>query len=182
MPANRLTLTVVALYLSATPGAISLPAAELRLHPRYGILGDTHAGAERVNSKGQVVPNLRQFTAVNPRELGAVAQDYGVPFIDPAWVKANICFGWSANEPFTQTLLAGTLLLRKNDRPVLEIKGAIDPCLTAGQTIAAQFPHLSVEAEQFPKTAYGRRGVYGIALDKLTIKPGDTFTALLPEN
>jgi hypothetical protein len=182
MPANHLSLTVVALYLSETPGAISVPVAELRLRANYGVVGDTHAGAERVNSKGQVVPNLRQFTAVNPRELGAVAQDYGAPFIDPAWIKANICFGWSASEPFTRTLTPGTLLLQGKERPVLEVKGQVDPCVTAGQTIAAQFPHLAMEAEQFPKVAYGRRGVHGIVLEELTIRPGDTFAALLPEN
>ncbi|HEY7357677.1 MAG TPA: hypothetical protein VH590_14465 [Ktedonobacterales bacterium] len=182
MPASRLTLTVVALYLSETPGAISVPVAELRLRPNYGIVGDTHAGAERVNSKGQVVPNFRQFTAVNPRELGAVAEDIGVPFIDPAWVKANICFGWLSSEPFTQTLAPGTLLLQGAERPVLEIKGAVEPCLGAGQAIAAQFPQLAMEAEQFPKVAYGRRGVHGVVLEELTIRPGDTFTALLPEN
>ncbi len=180
MPTSRLILTVVALYRSETPGAISVPVAELRLLPNYGILGDTHAGADRVTSKGQVVPNLRQFTAVNPRELGAVAEDLGVPYLDPAWIKANICFGWSSDGLFTETLTPGTLLLQGDERPVLEIKGVVDPCLGAGETIAAQFPLLAMQAHQFPKVAYNRRGVHGVALAEVTIRVGDTFTALLP--
>ena len=179
MPASRVTLTVMALYVSETPGGISSPVSGLRLLPNYGVAGDTHSGATQLTEEGTAVPNMRQFTAVNPRELGVVAEDLGVPFLDPAWLKANICFAWSGGENFTETLVAGTLLSR-NGQPVLEIKGAVDPCLKAGQTIAAQFPHLAIEAQQFPKKAYGRRGVHGIVLEALTIKIGDTFTAVLP--
>ncbi|HLW01158.1 MAG TPA: hypothetical protein VKT82_21050 [Ktedonobacterales bacterium] len=180
MPNSRLTLTVVALYLSHTEGASGAPVAELRLRPNHGVEGDSHSGSTQVAENGEVVPNLRQWTAVNPRELGAVAEDLGIPFIDPAWVKANICFGWSSDAPFTQTLAPGTLLLQDNERPVLEIKGEVDPCLGMGQRIAAQFPHLSMQAQRFPKTAYGRRGVHGIVLEEMTIRLKDTFTVALP--
>ena len=180
MPASRLTLTVLALYVSETPGGISSPVSEVRFLPNYGVAGDTHSGATQLTDDGVAVPNMRQFTAVNPRELGAVAEDLGVPFLDPAWLKANICFAWSGGDNFTQTLVPGTLLLQGDARPVLEIKGEVDPCLKAGQTIAAQFPHLLVVAHQFPKISYGRRGVHGIVLEALTMRIGDTFTAVLP--
>jgi hypothetical protein len=180
MPSDHLTLTVIALYRSETPGASSVSVPELHLRPDYGVVGDTHSGPTQVAEDGEVVPNLRQFTAVNSRELGAVAEDLGVPFIDPAWVKANICFGWSASDPFTRTLAPGTLLLNDAGRPVLEIKGVVDPCLGMGQIIAAQWSHLSMEAQWFPKRAYGRRGVHGIALEELTIRLADTFTVILP--
>lgn len=179
MPASHVTLTVIALYVSETPGGISSPVSEVRLLPNYGVAGDTHSGETQLTEAGAAAPNMRQFTAVNPRELGVVAEDFGVPFLDPAWLKANICFAWSGGDNFTETLVAGTLLY-SNERPVLEIKGAVDPCLGAGQTIAAQFPRLAIEAQQFPKKAYGRRGVHGIVLEALTIKIADTFTAVLP--
>ncbi len=181
MPTSCLTLSVLALYVSRAEGGISVPVSELRLLPNYGVEGDSHSGATQVTDTGEVVPNLRQFTAVNPRELGEVAEDLGVPFLDPAWLKANICFGWSASEPFTQTLTPGTLLLQGKERPVLEIKGAVDPCLKMGQVIAAQWPLQTLQPQQFPKTAYGRRGLHGIVLEELTTRQADTFTVILPD-
>jgi hypothetical protein len=181
MSSDVLTLTVISLYLSKTPGGISTPVPELHLRPQYGIVGDTHAGETQFDADtGQDVPNLRHFTAVNPRELGAVAEAWGIPSIDPAWLKANICFASSGREPFTEKLVTGTTLINAAGRPVLEIKGATTPCLKMGQTIAAQFPQLAVKAELFPRLAYGQRGVHGTVLEETTITLGETFTVALP--
>jgi hypothetical protein len=175
-----LTLTVVSLYVSKTPGAISVPVPEIHLRPEYGIVGDTHVGETQVRSTGEVVPNLRHFTAVNTRELGQVAEAFGVPFIDPAWIKANICFACPAIKHFTETLVEGTRLIDSQGRAVLEVKGVTEPCIDAGKTVAAQFPLHPAEAQYFPKAAHGHRGVYGIVLEESTIRLDETFTILLP--
>ncbi len=175
-----LTLTVVSLSISKTPGGISVPVPEIYLRPDYGIVGDTHAGETRVRSTGEVVPNFRHFTAVNARELGEVAEAFGVPFIDPAWIKANICFACPDIKNFTESLVEGTRLIDSQGRAVLEVRGVTDPCIDAGKAVAAQFPHLSVEAQYFPKAAHGHRGVYGIVLEESTIRLDETFTILLP--
>ena len=181
MPGDVLTLKVAALYLSKTPGGVSEPVPELHLRPRYGVVGDSHAGEKQFDdSTGQHVPNLRHFTAVTPRELGEVAEALGIPFIDPAWLKANICFASADIVSITETLIDGTTLLDAQGRPVLEIKGATDPCLKMGEWIAAHFPQVPVEAQLFPKLSYGRRGVHGIALEETALRIGDTFTATLP--
>ncbi len=181
MPTDVLTLTIVSLYLSKTPGGISAPVSELHLRPRSGVVGDSHAGETQFDeSTGQHVPNLRHFTAVTPRELGEVAEALGIPFIDPAWLKANICFASPGIASMTETLVDGTTLLNAQGRPVLEIKGPTDPCLKMGQWIAGQFPQLPVEAQLFPKLSYGRRGVHGIVLAETTLTIGDTFTVALP--
>ena len=182
MSSTVFTLTIVSLYLSKAPGDnISAPAAELRLRPRYGIVGDSHAGETQFDEgTGQHVLNLRHFTAVTPRELGEVAEALGIPFLDPAWLKANICFASPDIASITQTLVDGTTLLNAQGHPVLEIKGPTDPCLGMGARIAARFPQLPVEAQRFPKLSYGRRGVHGIALEETTLTIGDTFTVALP--
>jgi hypothetical protein len=174
------TLTVTALYISKESGVMNVQVPEISLRPNYGILGDTHAGEDRVRGTGEVVPNLRQFTAINPRELGEVAEKFGLPYIDPAWVKANICFACPELERFTEGLVEGTKLLDGRERAVLEIKGVTEPCIDAGEYIAAQVPHLAIDGKMFPKVAYGRRGVHGIALEDVTIKLYDRFTVLLP--
>jgi len=173
-------LKVVALYISREPGAVNVQVPEISIRPNYGIVGDTHAGEDRVRGTGEIVPNLRQFTVANPRELGEVAERLGLPYLDPAWVKANICLTCPELENFTQMLVEGTRLFDAREYPVLEIKGVTDPCIDAGEYIAAQVPHLSIDAKLFPKAAYMRRGVYGIALENITIKLYDEFTVLLP--
>lgn len=173
MHADHITLRVVALYVSRVRGTVSEPVSEIQLRPDYGIVGDSHAR--------EGMDNLRQFTAVSVAELGSVAEALGVPFVDPAWVKANICFVCPELENFTEKLIEGTTLSSADGRAVLEVKGAVDPCLDTGKTIAAQFPRFAVNPQLFPKAAYGRRGVYGIVLEEVTIKIGDIFTVILSE-
>lgn len=173
-----LTLKVISLYMSRTHGAPSSPVEALHLRPNYGIVGDSHMEERVIDSAGELVPN-RHFTAVHPGELGRIAHALGVPFIDPAWIKANICFACSATENFTETLVPGTKLLNAQGLAVLEIKGVTDPCVTGGEYVAAQFPHLTIAAQRFPKAAYMLRGVHGIALEEITIRLADTFTVRL---
>ena len=179
MPTQPLTLKVISLYKSQTHGEPSVPVSSLHLRPNYGIVGDSHMEERVVNSVGELVPN-RHFTAVHPGELGKVAHTLGVPFIDPAWINANICFTCSAIENFTETLVPGTRLLDAQEHAVLEIKGVTDPCLTGGEYVAARLPHLAVKAQLFPKAAYMLRGVHGIALEEITIQLYDTFKVQLP--
>ncbi|HEY3991366.1 MAG TPA: hypothetical protein VGM01_00680 [Ktedonobacteraceae bacterium] len=179
MPTQPLILKVISLYMSQTHGEPSVPVPSLCLRPYYGIVGDSHMEERVVNNAGELVPN-RHFTAVHPAELGKIAHALDVPFIDPAWIKANICFTCSAIENFTETLIPGTQLLDAQGRAVLEIKGVTDPCLTGGEYVAAQFPHLAVKAPLFPKAAYMLRGVHGIALEEITIQLYDSFRVQLP--
>src|SRR6185437_15560286 len=113
---------VISLYRSLTHGTMSSSVEVLHLRPDYGIVGDSHMEERNVDITGEVVPN-RHFTAVHPGELGRIAHALGVPFIDPAWIKANICFACSGTDHFTETLIAGIKLLDAQGRAVLEIKG-----------------------------------------------------------
>lgn len=132
-----------------------------------------------VDGEGRLIPN-RHFTAVHPGELGKMAHALGVPFIDPAWIKANICFTCSGCENFTEALIPGTRLLDARGQAVLEISGVTDPCLKGGSYVAAHWSHLGVEAQRFPKAAYLLRGIHGIALEEVTLRLHDAFTARLP--
>lgn len=175
-----MTLRVIALYVKPVKGAIGVPVASLDITPGYGIAGDHHTGQTRVRSTGEVVENVRHFTAVSAAELGAVAEEMGVPYIDPAWIGANICFAFDGSDRFTRSLPDGTRLCDAADRAVLEVRGDTAPCLVAGGVIASRFPHLGVRPERFPRCAMHRRGIYGVALEPATIRTGDVFTALVP--
>ncbi|HEV8191928.1 MAG TPA: hypothetical protein VGP82_10655 [Ktedonobacterales bacterium] len=170
-------LRVIALYIKPHSGVPSSPMPMLELRPEFGIVGDHHTGPTRVRSTGEVVNNVRHFTAVTPQDLGAAAESLGVPYIDPAWIGANICFAYEGPEPFTSSFREGTRLYDSAGHAILEVKGETEPCLDAGKMIAVQFPGLNVPATLFPKCAIGRRGVYGIALEEAVIRLGDTLTA-----
>src|SRR5260370_11654659 len=119
MPDDTATLTVAALYVSEASGVPSTPVAELRLRVGHGVEGDRHVGPTRVRGNGAVVPNLRQFTAVSPEELGQAASALGAPYIDPAWIGANICFVGPAAAALTAALTPGALLLDASGEPAL---------------------------------------------------------------
>lgn len=179
MPAQPLTLRVIALYVSEVHGKPSVAVPALRLRPGYGIVGDSHMAERNVDDEGRVIPN-RHFTAVHPGELGKMAHALGVPFVDPAWLKANICFTCADVENFTETFVPGTQLLDARGKTILEIRGVTDPCITGGAYVAAHWSHLGIEAQRFPKAAYLLRGIHGIALEDVTLQLHDTFTARLP--
>jgi len=182
MPQDTRTLTVAALYISEAKGVPSTPVAELRLRVGHGIAGERHAGPTRVRGNGEVVPNLRQFTAVSPEELGRAASALGAPYIDPAWIGANICFVGPAAATLTATLVPGATLLDASGALALRVEGVTEPCVDAGGMIAARFPHLPIRGERFPKCAIGRRGVFGVALKDAAIAIGDSFTVAPPHS
>lgn len=176
MGEGKQTLLVAALYISEVSGIPSVPVAELRLRVGHGIEGERHVGRTRVRSTGEVVPNLRQFTAVSHEELGRAASALGAPYIDPAWINANICFAGQAAGALTARFAPGTILLDAHGEPMLRVEGVTEPCLDAGRMIAAQFPHLPIDAGRFPKCALGRRGIYGTVLQNAAITIGDYVT------
>jgi hypothetical protein len=170
------TLRVIALYISPDKGPASTPVSSFEVRPNYGVVGDRHTGVMRTRSNGQVVPNLRHFTAITPQELGTVAEALGVPYIDPAWINANMVVAFDGPGPLTATLEFGARLCDASGTAIFQVEGAVEPCLEAGEIIASHFPDLHVRGERFPKCAIGRRGIYGVALVEATIRQGDVLT------
>jgi hypothetical protein len=173
-------LIVAALYVSEARGTPSLPVSELRLRVGHGVVGDRHTGPTRVRGNGEVVTNLRQFTIVSSEELGRAASALGAPYIDPAWINANLCLTGPAAAALTTTLVPGTLLLATDGQPLLRIEGVTEPCVEAGAMIASQFPHLPIDGKRFPKAAMGLRGVFGAVVQDGTIAIGDRLAVSLP--
>ncbi len=179
MRTSSYTLTVIGLYMKQTSGQPGVAVPSIEIRPHHGVVGEPNTGVTRVRSTGEVVPNFRHFTAVSPFEVSEIAALLNIPFIDPAWLSANICF--AGLDKLTTKLVAGTRLLNEQDQAVLEVKGETDPCLKLGQRLASFHPHHRIQPQLFPKYAYGRRGVYGIALEPTVIKLYDTLQVVIPE-
>src|SRR5712691_7083357 len=172
------TLTVIGLYVKQIRHQPGVAVSQLEIQPNHGVVGESNIGPQRVRSTGEVVPNVRHFTAVSPFDLGEIAAALKVPYLDPGWLSANICF--AGLDRLTRTLVAGTRLLNERGEAVLEVKGETDPCLKMGERLAALHPLHEIRPQMFPKVAHGWRGVYGIALEPTVLRLYDRLTVVLP--
>ncbi len=177
MSVTTYTLTVIGLYLKQAHRRPTVAVPYLELHPDYGIAGQCYDPPPR-SSSGEPEPNLRQFTAVSPFELHEIATRLQVPFLDPAWLSANICF--AGLDRLTETLVTGTRLLDTEGQALLEVKGETTPCLEMGQRLASLHPLHNVQPELFPRYAVHLRGVHGIALKPAIIRLYDQLTVIPP--
>ena len=178
MQVSTPTLTVIGLYMKRVSNQPGVAVPQLEFRPGHGVVGELNAGAMLMTGAGELIPNVRHFTAVSPFELGEIAAALKIPFLDPAWLSANICF--DGLDRLTKVLVAGTRLLNAEGQAVLEVKDETDPCLKMGQRLASLHPLHEIQPQYFPKYAYGLRGVYGIALEPTVIRLYDTLTVVLP--
>lgn len=151
----------------------------------HGIKGDWHAGPRLADgreeellkfghSKGTLLANHREFSAVSKEEMEEVATKMKIAGIPAGSVGENLILSCIPN--LTQ-LPSGTLIFfRKNEKElrtaVLAVWRDNGPCLYAGKEIAQQVgPH--VQAVAFPKVAVGKRGIVGSVYASGIIHEGD---------
>ena len=144
-----------------------------------GIIGDKHAGFTRASDsqtpeyqRGTLIRNNRQWSAVSPEELSLIAESMGIPFIDPAWLGANLAL---SGIPNLTELPKGTKL-RFPEETVLLIEGENMPCTGPGEVIASKYPEKGLKANSFPKAAFGKRGLIGVVERPGIIKLNDVVT------
>jgi MOSC domain-containing protein YiiM len=165
---------IEALYVGSAPGPekIPQPALEVTLE---GIVGDKHAGlSRRANvdypeyTPGTPVRNSRQWSAVSPEELALVAAALGIPYIDPAWLGANLSI---SGIPKLTTLPKGSKLLFPEGAGLV----VNAPCTSPGEVIASKYPEKELKANLFPKAAYHKRGLVGMVECAGIIRAGDVI-------
>src|SRR3990167_1822795 len=122
-------------------GSASVFRDQYRVHPLMGIAGEIHDGflktadirdQEQLSRrsllpKGVEIRNRRQWTAVSVEELKIVAKNLEIPYIDPAWLGANIAFSEIDN---LSKLPKGSLIFF-HDNAILEVEEENSPCVVA---------------------------------------------------
>ncbi len=156
------TVQVTGLYVGL-PNAIRSESTSSLIVDWDGILGDRHIGMTRYSGKRErkdydlktEIRNNRQFSAVSPEELTAIAHALGVEGIEPEWLGANLLLAGLPNlsqiTPLTRLFFEGGV--------VLTIFAENIPCRPAGEEINRHLAQVSPTS--FPKAAMGRRGVVG---------------------
>lgn len=174
----RLEARVESLYVGDNSGLEKTPQPFLEVNLE-GIVGDKHAGftkgadsRNREYLRGSEMRNDRQWSAVSPEELAVIAELMGIPQIDSGWIGANLALAGISN---LTELPKGSKLVFPEDA-VLLVEGENMPCVGPGEVIAAKYPDSGLKASQFPKAAYGRRGLVGVVERPGIIKLQDVVT------
>ncbi|MBV9349746.1 MAG: MOSC domain-containing protein [Patescibacteria group bacterium] len=132
-----------------------------------GILGDSHAGfsrsaggrkSERRYPRGTKIRNYRQWSAVSIEELAIIAENMGIPSIDPGWIGANVAL--RGVPEFTQLPKGSTFAFP--EKAVLLVEEANLPCTAPGDVIGSKYSGRNFRPNLFPKAAMGRRGLVGV--------------------
>lgn len=127
-----------------------------------GFPGDKHFGdtmpagsSQKPYPKGTEVRNTRQVSIVSVEELQEIADELGVPKIEPEWVGANMLV--SGIDKLT-SLPPGSRLHFEHGVGLV-VEGDNSPCTTAGGEIQENYPDVAGITTAFPKKAIGKRGL-----------------------
>ena len=184
---NEIQLTVVGLYRGMEEIVEKFPEPELTLD-KNGVIGDRFYGATRYsNSRKTIVPNERMWSAVSIEDVtftlarwNKLLRDKQLPAcvseLDPAWFGPNICFSGMMGFSLVPE---GTKFVFPRG-PVLVVAEENQPCMTAAQYIAGQYPSQDVKPELFVKAALLHRGLVGYVERGGTIQAGDAASIIYP--
>lgn len=149
-----------------------------------GVLGDRHHGLTRPSDtrqlryypRGTTIRNRRQLSVVAVDELAEIADQLGLPYLQPGWLGANLLVD---GVPALSALPIGSRLLFAGGAGLV-CEGVNQPCRLPAELIQAQFPWSSAQAG-FVKAAYGRRGIVASVEVPAPLVAGEVFTVALPE-
>lgn len=182
---------------SAVPGTPGQPdfvtaaAPGLRLD-LTGIPGDLHAGATRRSgarepwlTRGTVIRNDRQLSALCRDELAEIARRLAIPLLQPEWIGGNLLIeglpGFSALAPGSRLAFGGGWQGkgRFDGGAILRVEGYNLPCRQAGRALAGFCGEPALEFA-FVKQAAELRGLV-LSVDREgDIAPGDAVVVIPP--
>jgi len=147
-----------------------------------GAIGDRHYGETMLSGgrqkylydRGTEIRNHRQLSIVDVSELALVAEALGIDVLEPGVIADNIC-----TEGITDlTALPGLTRLVFEGGAVIVTGGENTPCTIAGQMVSDRYGH--PPAADFPKAAWGLRGLVAWVDRPGTIRPGEAITVVPP--
>lgn len=146
-----------------------------------GLEGESHSGLVRLScvrvrhqyKEGTEIRNTRQISIVSVEELAAIADNMGIPELEPEWVGANLLVSgipdFTKIPPSTRLIFAGGASL------VVDLENS--PCKYPGEIIDRHHPG---KGSLFAKAAYGRRGVTAWVEREGSIDTGDSIEVHIP--
>lgn len=152
-----------------------------------GFDGDKHQGWFRASDtrakrypRGTRIWNSRQISIVSVEELEVIAQELGVPKIEPEWLGANMCVSGILD---LSLVPPRTKIFIPNDDGGPEVGMYVTapnkPCIGPGEVIQAHYPDVQGLATRFPKVAMGKRGVVAVVEHGGVIRGGVEISVVI---
>ena len=124
-----------------------------------GMAGETHGGHTRAAcvrvknlfDPGTEIFNSRQLSVLSTEELDQIAQDMGVPSLNPEWVGANLVIEGMDH----LSLLPPSARLQFDSGATIVVSAMNKPCKYPAEVIATHYPD---QGKFFVKAALNRRG------------------------
>ncbi len=138
--------------------------------------GETRASCVRVRAQyeiGTEIRNTRQISILSHEELAVIADEMGVPGLEPEWVGANLLL--SGIPDLTQLPPSSRLMFDGGASLVVDMENG--PCKYPGDVIETYCPG---KGTAFPKAALGRRGITAWVERPGAILTGDKVAVHIP--
>ena len=146
-----------------------------------GPVGDCHTGETRKSDsrtlalypRGQDIRNVRQLTLLCTDELRTIAEELGIPVVDPSWLGANIVFGGIPH--FTFLPPSSRLQFPSGATIVIDMENY--PCSQIAEVIGRHYPEVQ---NKVVKRAMHKRGLTAWVERAGSIYNGDEVTIFIP--
>ena len=146
-----------------------------------GPVGDCHTGVTRKSDsrtlvlypRGLDIRNVRQLTLLCSDELQAIADELGIPAVNPSWLGANIVFSGIANFTF----LPPSTRLQFPSGATIVVDMENYPCSQIAEVIGRHHPEVQ---NKVVKKALHKRGLTAWVERKGAIHNGDDVTIFIP--
>lgn len=147
-----------------------------------GVAGEQHFGDRRPScvrvkdlyATGTEITNARQLSVLSEEELDAIAQEMGLPDLDPSLLGASMVLRGIAD--FSH--LPPSSRLQGPSGAVLTIDMENGPCIFPGREIEAEAPGFG---PKFKPAARDRRGVTAWVERPGTLSLGDSLRLFVPD-
>lgn len=146
-----------------------------------GFEGESHSGLVRKScvrvrnlyKQGTEIRNVRQISILSVEDLQQIADNMGVPDLQPEWLGANLLVSGVPN--FTRLPPSTRLLFDGGASLVIDLENS--PCKYPGEIIERFHPGFG---DRFAKAAVGLRGVTAWVEHEGQINTGDGIRVFVP--
>ncbi|NRA19737.1 MAG: sulfurase [Oceanospirillaceae bacterium] len=182
LKSSKFTATIDSLFINNNRDLSLASEKVTRIEVNYrGFQGEAHSGLTRGSCsrvlaqypRGSEIRNVRQITIISAEEILQIAENMGIPYLEPQWLGANILV--SGIPDFSLIPPSSRLISSSGVSIVVDMING--PCRFVGEVIDHTFPG---KGKRFAKAANNIRGVTGWVEKTGQLEQGESLQLHLP--